>query len=88
MGPAGPIEGVSIQLEAVSQQAESLPADTREQLLAAAETLNNDLDAARRGEAESGWSSVEVVNMVSDLCRSSDLIGWTVQPEAGGFSES
>lgn len=78
--PAGPVDGVASQMETIVQEAESLSDEDRRLLLTLVEEVNEDLDAARQGEADNGWSSVPVVNMVTSLCGSDDLIGWTVQP--------
>ena len=78
--PAGPIDGVASQMETIVEEAESLSEEDQNTLLALVEEVNENLNAARQGQADNGWSSVQVVNMVASLCGSDDLIGWTVQP--------
>jgi len=64
----------------ISEEVKVLTDSDRDPLLAAIDQLSEDLAAVRLGEAENGWSSVPVVNMIGSLCDSNDLIGWTVQP--------
>jgi hypothetical protein len=68
------------QMSTLASAADTLPPTEAGRLLEEIAVLTSDLEAAERGEAESGWTTVPVVNRVEDICRVDDLIGWTVQP--------
>ncbi len=68
------------QMDDLSEAADLLPDDQSIDLQAQLDALNAELALALQGQAENGWSSVEVVETVGSLCGDDDLIGYIVQP--------
>lgn len=68
------------QIDDVSAAMDLLPDDQSAGLLSQLDALNEQLNLAVQGRAENGWSNSGVVEVVAQLCDSTDLISWTVQP--------
>lgn len=74
-------ERMKAQMEAVQDAAARLEEADSGDLLVQIEQLIETLELAEEGQAPAGWSSVEVVHEVEELCpQVSGLMPWIVQP--------